>query len=321
MAPFSTKLEPIREFFLLRRSERLVRGYAASQRVAVERHADAAARRLSAGRGIPHCVPAALLLRDAVKHYLFALEAARDASRGEAVLDKGDRADLPALPPDPLRPDAVPTDDARVREALAATSPLYFDRLSDEDAALTRTALDRAASMLHGRVEARSLANVVGTRWGRLGALAVVVAYAAIAVLHSKVWPKNIALGRPVHASSLAGGDGHELVDGEAGAVPMRTNTDESPSAAIDLGRGYRIDRVAVYNRVDGWFDDCLPLVVEFSTDGAKYSEVARRDQHFGADPPWSVDGKRELARYVRVRLARRGYLALSEVEVFGRAP
>ena len=84
---------------------------------------------------------------------------------------------------------------------------------------------------------------------------------------------------------------------------------------------GYRIDRVAVYNRVDGWFDDCLPLVVEFSTDGAKYSEVARRDQHFAADPPWSVDGKRELARYVRVRLARRGYLALSEVEVFGRAP
>jgi hypothetical protein len=321
MAPFSTKLEPIREFFLLRSSERVVRGYAASQRVLVERHVDAAARRLSAGRRIPQSVPAALLLRDAVKHYLFAIKAARDVSLGEAALDTMDCTDIPVLGPDPLRPDVIPTDDARVRAALRATSPLYFDRLSDEDAALTRDALDRAASMLRRRVEARSLASVVGTRWGRLGALALVVVYVAVTVVHAKVWPRNIALGKPVHASSLAGGDGHELVDGELGAVPLRTNTDESPSAAIDLGRGYRIDRVSVYNRVDGWFDDCLPLVVEFSTDGAKYAEIARRETHFGADPPWTVDGKRELARYVRVRLARRGYLALSEVEVFGKAP
>ncbi len=161
-----------------------------------------------------------------------------------------------------------------------------------------------------------------GTRWGRWAALALMALYICFVTLRSKVWPKNIALGKLVNDSSQYAGDGHELVDGELGAVPgVRTNTEESPSAVIDLGREYRIDRVSVYNRLDGWFDDCLPLLVELSVDGARYNELARRDQHFGTDPPWTVDGRRELARYVRLRVARRGYLALSEVEVFGRQP
>jgi hypothetical protein len=190
-----------------------------------------------------------------------------------------------------------------VRAALGAGSPLYFDDLPAEDAALARSALERAASMLSRRVEARSVANVRGTRWGRWAALALVVAYVLLVALRAKLWPKNIARGKQVRASSSSSGDGHELVD------------------VIDLGREYRVDRIAVYNRVDGWFDDCLPLVVELSVDGARYKEIARQDQHFGTAPPWTVDGRREAARYVRLRVARRGYLALSEVEVFGREP
>jgi hypothetical protein len=175
--------------------------------------------------------------------------------------------------------------------------------------------------MLQRHVEARSPFRVVATRWGRLAAVALVVAYAAAVALRARLSPKNIALDKHVRASSQGGGaDGHELVDGEISAAPgVRTNTEDSPNAVIDLGKEYRIDRVAVFNRVDGWFDDCLPLALDFSTDGAKYREIARRDQHFGADPPWTVDGRREVARYVRLRVARRGYLALSEVEVFGR--
>jgi len=323
MSSFSTKLQPIGEFFLLRDAERAIRIYTEPQRVLVRKHVEAAESRLRGGRRIPSAVASALLLREAVRHYLLAAEAATDASLDDAALEALDVVSrLPALLPDPLRPDAFPPDDSRVRAALRASSPLYFDDLSAEDAAHARSALERAASILSRRVEARSLTNLRGTRWGRRAAFALMAAYVSVVTLRSKVWPKNIALGKQVHASSLYAGDGHELVDGELGALPgVRTNTEESPSAIIDLGREYRIDRVSVYNRLDGWFDDCLPLVVELSVDGARYKELARRDQHFGTDPPWTVEGRRDLARYVRLRVARRGYLALSEVEVFGRQP
>jgi hypothetical protein len=323
MLQVSTRLRPIGEFFLLRDAERRVRAYTAPQSVVVRRYVEAAEGRLAAGRRIPAVVPSALLLREAVQNYLRAMEAASDPRADDAALEAPDFVNrLPTLPPDPLRPDAYPTDDARVRAALGAVSPLYFDDLPAEDATLARSALERAASMLSRRVEARSLANVRGTRWGRWTALALAVAYVFVIALRAKLLPKNIARGKHVHASSSSSGDGHELVDGELAAAPgVRTNTEESPSAVIDLGKEYRVDRIAVYNRVDGWFDDCLPLVVELSVDGARYQEIARQDQHFGTAPPWTVDGRREAARYVRLRVARRGYLALSEVEVFGREP
>jgi hypothetical protein len=94
---------------------------------------------------------------------------------------------------------------------------------------------------------------------------------------------------------------------------------EESPNVVIDLLDTYRIQRVKVHNRLDGWYDDCLPLVVELSTDGKTYADLARRDDHFDSDPPWIVEAGGQPARYVRVRVARKSYLALSEVEVFGR--
>ena len=74
-----------------------------------------------------------------------------------------------------------------------------------------------------------------------------------------------------------------------------------------------------MHNRVDGWFDDCLPLVVEVSRDGNKWDEVARRDRHFDANPPWVVEAGGRGARFVRLRVAHHGSLALSEVEVYGK--
>ena len=72
-------------------------------------------------------------------------------------------------------------------------------------------------------------------------------------------------------------------------------------------------------NRVDGWFDDCLPLVVELSRDGVKWEEIGQREDHFGTDPPWIVNAGGRMATQVRLRVARKSYLALSEVEVFGK--
>ncbi|HEY8039938.1 MAG TPA: discoidin domain-containing protein [Polyangiaceae bacterium] len=316
--PFlATVTDPIREFFTLGRAERTIRAYVPAQHARIREQVDAANRRLSAGRRLAQAVPAAILLREAVVHYLVALAASRDADAGEQS-----RADLPELPPEAARPRAKPSDDARVREAIAAGDPLYFDRLPAEDVERSRWALDRAASMLRRRVEARSIASVRGTRWGRVAAIVLVILYAVITVVRAKVLPQNIALNKPVRPSSRKHNppDGHELVDGDLGtSFGIHTNTEDDPNVVIELQDRYWIDSIKVYNRVDGWYDDCLPLVVELSNDGVKYEVLGRREEHFGTDPPWTIDGRGKPARFVRLRVDRRSYLALSEVEIYGK--
>jgi hypothetical protein len=313
-------LRPVHEFFTLRRAERTIRAYVPAQHARVHDHAAAADRRLWSGRRVTHAVAAAVLLRGAVTHYLYAAACARDAGADLDSLDLA--AAMPSLPPDPARPTADPTDDARVRAALASNDSLYFDRLSAEDAERTRWALDRAATLVRHGVEARTLGHVRGARWGRLAAILVVVGYAAFALTRALVLPKNIALGKPVHPSSRKAAqlDGHDLVDGDIGtSYGVHTNTEDSPSVVIDLQSRYWIDSVQVHNRVDGWFDDSLPLVVELSQDGKTWDEIGRREQHFDASPPWVVNGRGKPAQFVRVRVDRKSYLALSEVEVFGK--
>jgi hypothetical protein len=313
-------LASIREFFALRRAEQTVRAYEPEQHRRIQAHTEAARRRLAVGRRTVDDVAAAATLREAVLHSLLATHAARSRDVSREIAGPDLVASLPTLPADPTRPDAVPSDDGRVRGALSARDPLYFDRLSPQDVARTRAALERAAAMLAGRVEARSLINVRATRIGRLAALVVIGVYSIGAAAAAAWLPRNVARDKPVHLSSSRRGDGKELVDGEIATVPgVYTNVEESPSATIDLGDVFAIDQIRVYNRIDHAFDDSLPLDVELSTDGLKFKPLARRDDHFSADPPWIVTVHHEPARFVRVRVLKRGYLALSEVEVYGK--
>jgi hypothetical protein len=311
----------VRELVLLRAAERTVRAYTAGQQSTVRAHAVAARRRIAAGRRAWDAVAASALLLEAVRHFLIASRVAADPGVDEASLAPKDLADaMPRLAPEPSRREASPSDEERVRAALASSDPLYLDRLDPVEGARTRIALERAASLLSRNVEARSAANIRGTRWGRIAALALVVVYLGVTAARAVLLPKNVALGKPVHPSSSRHGDGKELVDGELATVPgVYTNVEESPSVVIDLMEAFALDEVRVHNRLDAAFDDCLPLAVEASTDGVSYQEVGRRDAHFAADPPWVVAGRRIPVRYVRVKVLHRGYLALSEVEVFGR--
>ncbi|MDP9002472.1 MAG: discoidin domain-containing protein, partial [Myxococcota bacterium] len=310
------------EFFTLARAERAAREFAPPQYERIRTYHDAGERRLLAGRRVTQPISAAVLLREAVLCYLLAAEIARDEKATDESLAARDLGEaMPELPAEPMRPDAIPSDDARVRAALAARDVPYFDRLSGEDAARVRWALDRAASMLRKGVEVRSIASIRGERWGRIAALGVLFVYAAIAGVRALVVPRNVALHKPVVASSVwyTPADGQDIVDGDIGtSFGIHTQMEESPNVVIDLLDNYRVQRVKVHNRVDGWYDDCLPLVVELSTDGKTYAELARRDDHFDSDPPWIAEAGDKLARYVRVRVARKSYLALSEVEVFG---
>ncbi len=310
-----------REFFTQRRAEQVVRGYTPAQRARIDELARAAQARLIAGRRASHPVAACILLRDAIVQTQRAIETARDPDADDDTLAIRELP-LPDLPPDPARPRADPSDYARVRFALASRDPLYFDELSPEDVERARWALDRAATMLRRKVESRSLEHVRATRWGRWAAVGVLLAWALLALARAKLLPRDIALGKPVHPSSQKGPmpDGQSIVDGDTGtSVGMHTNTEDNPNVVIDLEAPYWLSTIKVYNRVDGWFDDCLPLVVEVSLDDKSFTEIARRETHFGTSPPWIIDAGGRPGRYVRVRVARRSYLALSEVEVFGR--
>jgi hypothetical protein len=332
-ALLSGLFDPVREFFTLRRAERTVQAYVPAQQARVKACYDAAEARLIAGRRTLPAVPAAALLREALGFYVRAAEASQSPV-GQVSVSSDDPDDapldqprlaavLPEVPADPVSLETRSADDARVRAALLATDPLYLDRLPAEDIERTRLALDRACGHLRGRIEVRSTAHLRGLRWGRAAAIFVLAAWATFAWVRAKYGPVNVALGKPVQASSRrpATPDGHELVDGETGtSYAVQTNTEESPNVVIDLLGPYSIDRVNVHNRNDGWFDECLPLVVEVSLDGLHYDEIGRREQHFDANPPWVAEGHGRPARFVRVRVARHGYLALSEVEVFGRA-
>jgi hypothetical protein len=76
-----------------------------------------------------------------------------------------------------------------------------------------------------------------------------------------------------------------------------------------------------VYNRGDGHFDAALPLGLWLSDDGGQWQQVAMRTKRFTAAEPWQVSLDGQLARFVRLSPNRRGFLVLSEVEVFGNKP
>jgi hypothetical protein len=313
-------LASFREFFLLERAERVVESYAPGQHSRVLELRTAALERLSEARRTWSTLAACALSREAVALLARARAVARDASLDDGALARLDvSSEVPDLDPDPN--DGTTGDGARVREALAARDPLYLDGLEPESLARLRIALDRAAGVLRGRVEVRSPLHIRALRWGRLGALVVVALYAVWLGVRSHFVPTNISAGKPVHASSNFPRTpvGHELVDGHPGsAYGVHTNQDDSPSVEIDLLGNFAIDRIVVYNRSDGWWDDCLPLVAELSRDGKAYTEIGRREEHFGFDIPWTLAASDRVGRYVRLRVARHGYLALGLVEVFG---
>jgi hypothetical protein len=319
----ATLFAPMREFFLLERAHRLVTSYVPAQRARVVELRAAGDERVRAARRVQAAVPACVLLRAAVAAFARARAASLDPSLGDAEVARIDGAELvPALPPDLL--DGRTGDADRARAALSAKDPLYFDRLPPEECFRTRVALDRVARSLRGSVDVRSGGHVRALRWGRLAAILVVVAWA---IWFFAIRPRqlvNFAAGKPVHASSLAQNppDGHELVDGEVTyGFGVQTNKEESPNVVIDLMGEFAVDHVNVYNRSDGWWNDCLPLVLEFSRDGRTFTEIARRTEYFGYRDPWVVPAGERWARFVRLRVAHKGYLALGLVEVFGKKP
>jgi hypothetical protein len=194
--------------------------------------------------------------------------------------------------------------------------------MDPEELTASQEALEREALWLGTLVDLRTPTYRAGARVGRIGGLAIAGVWLLYALFHAIFPPKNLALNRPVRQSSHQVGtpDPAGLVDGKiASNYGFHTDvTQRDAWGIIDLEKAGPIRKIVVYNRSDTNPDDGLPLMIDVSTDGVTFHEVARRTDRFGdgafLSPPWTFS-TRDYGRYVRVRSKR--YIALNEIEVF----
>jgi hypothetical protein len=122
-----------------------------------------------------------------------------------------------------------------------------------------------------------------------------------------------------MHQYAISGPEG--LTDGVITGPPYGVHTAAAspPWVQVDLGDVYKVSKVKVYNRGDGWFNDGLPMTLQTSLDGTWFVDIETRRAPFSQKSPWVANAHREKARYIRLRGPATKYLALSELEVFAR--
>jgi hypothetical protein len=207
---------------------------------------------------------------------------------------------------------------ALVGAALAASDPLHFDSMDAEVLASVTAALGKAERAARRGVEPRSIDYLRAARNGRVAAIAVAAAYVAYLAITSLTDPPNVAFHKTVGARGMMASLAvpATLVDGDKDATysPVVIRG-VNASFTIDLSGAYALDRVRVFNRHDGGFDNCLPLNLETSIDGETWSLRERRRDHFSV---WTERMDQVAARYVRLRTEGLE-LGLVEVEIYGR--
>jgi NedA-like, galactose-binding domain len=311
------------DVILLEKAERIASSYPASGQQRLRELFQMGTRRVSAATDLLESQPvaAAVLYRDAALAYISAIL----TSRGETVefgpgdmkraLEKLDtvRSELPA----------APAEFERARELLTDDDVLALDRLRESNARLGAQAIAATVTWLHDTIEPRSVVEIRRSRILRL----VVLGLAVVGLL---VWggvaifsPPNIALHKRVlvsanHPASTAPEGG--LTDGiSSGSYGVHTAVEDNPWVRVDLGDVYELSKVKVFNRGDGWFDDCLPLALEFSENGVDFTQVDRRTTSFSQWSPWVFAAQGKRARYIQVHGNKGKYVTLAELEAYGK--
>jgi len=297
----------------------------ASQQGNIRRHVDAAARRIFAADRLTDengAVGGLLLYREATRHLLAAIALERDPGTDVSPLLSASSVDGVAVLQAAGALSAVPASLHGIFEPLFNPKAFTFDDTAADELLARRAAAASLVRYLRRVVEPRTRPELVNVRRIHVG-LAVLAVAGALAWFVSALFaPKNVALHKPVQASSryvasTAPLDNSGLVNGKVEPT-FGIHTDIQASwVMIDLLRPYALHRVKVYNRGDGYFDAGLPFYLELSTDGVTFHLAAERAASFSASRPWTFEAQAQRARYVRIRSDHA--IALSEVEVFGR--
>jgi hypothetical protein len=145
----------------------------------------------------------------------------------------------------------------------------------------------------------------------------VALSVAAAAAIVFAPTRRNLALHKPVEASSVRLGHPSSLVNGavEWGSYALHTQTERPAHVTIDLEGIHRLGEVRVYGRGDGFHVDTTPRVmVKTSLDGRSFRHGATCNEFPMQASPCRVDLRGVTARYVRLEDS---FLVLSEIEVF----
>jgi hypothetical protein len=284
----------------------------------LELHRTASDRARAAGRLVDTQPESALVL---YREAALVFAAAAITARGGASVPAGaGPAELAGHFRDLHLPETSSTDRARAEAFLEACA--VAATWSEPATARAETARS-VVSWLASLVEPRTVNEVRFLRRARVSALAL-AALALLAVPAALlVSPKNVALHKPVtlsanHPQSVSPPSG--LTDGvTSGSYGAETTTSDDPWVQVDLEHRYAIDKVKIYNRGDTAFDAGMPMRLQCSEDGHRFVEIETRVASFSQSDPWVARLRGRVCRYVRVHGARGTYVALSELEVFGR--
>ncbi len=210
----------------------------------------------------------------------------------------------------------------RIRDGIVARS--FVDHAAapvDEQARLARELRPFAEALLQSVDGAeRALERLWFRRLVRLSLPVVLLALVLAGVFYGVErieQARDVARGRPWTASSRWPEGGCLSPAQECPGSPsffFSTNEEDSPWVEFDLGSVQDVSGFSISNRKDCCQDRAIPLVVEVSTDHAKWREVARRSESFTT---WKASFSTTKARWVRFRVARRSFLHLSSVRVF----
>lgn len=306
---------PLREFFLLRSAEEDARARSDEARSRIRELLRASERRVRAAESLhaDHALAALILYRDALP-FLAPVKAGKVEAQAEEAI-AAVAAEVSNL---------TGKRKERLSRALAALSGDDASKVALDDRPLSelvglRADVGELFEWMDGRNAARTVTQIRIIRWlrqvGAALALVLVGRYGVMALLASP----NRALHKPVVTSSHYPDtpDPGGLTDGDRTGLGAHTNLEPTPMITVDLGVTYKVDRVKIYHRTDCCPDEILPLIVEVGDEGDPAPFVAERTTHFDV---WEVDVGGHPASTVRVKSSRSpGYIALAELEVFGR--
>ncbi len=192
-----------------------------------------------------------------------------------------------------------------------------------DEASAACACIARLAVLLERAIDPRRRGETIRRRavGSAVFALALLLGAATLSARMRMI--RSIARNHPVTLSSVYPGTHARpgaLVNGILEySYGAHTDVQDDPWILLDLERPRRIGKIAVHNRGDGYFSECLPLILEVGTDGSSFKQLAVRETVFSRTDPWVLDRLDETVRYIRLRKTGRTYIALTELAAYSR--